>query len=69
MNQKNLLDVDWSKIPAPIDDGAATHLVGLKIPPVSCNRRYFGNAVSAAGAQRGVRVSQDRRARQDSFGR
>ena len=35
MNQKNLLDVDWSKIPAPIDDGAATHLVGLKIPPVS----------------------------------
>ena len=27
MNQKNLLDVDWSKIPAPIDDGAATHLV------------------------------------------
>ena len=35
MNQKNLLDVDWSKIPAPIDDGAAAHLVGLKIPPVS----------------------------------
>jgi len=35
MNQKNLLDVDWSKIPAPIDDGAATHRVGLKIPPVS----------------------------------
>ena len=35
MNQKNLLDVDWSKIPAPIDDGAAAHLVGLNIPPVS----------------------------------
>jgi peroxiredoxin len=35
MNQKNLLDVDWSKIPAPIDDGAAAHLVGLKILPVS----------------------------------
>jgi peroxiredoxin len=34
MNQKNLLDVDWSKIPAPTDDGAAAHLVGMTIPPV-----------------------------------
>lgn len=34
MNQKNLLDVDWSKIPAPVDDGAAAHLVGMAIPPV-----------------------------------
>jgi peroxiredoxin len=35
MNQKNLLDVDWSKIPAPSDDGGAAHLAGMKIPPVS----------------------------------
>jgi peroxiredoxin len=35
MNQKNLLEVDWSWIPAPKDDGAANHLVGTKIPPVS----------------------------------
>ena len=35
MKQPNLLDVDWSKIPAPEDDGAAAHLVGLTIPPVS----------------------------------
>src|SRR4249919_471146 len=35
MNQKNLLEVDWSKIPAPSDDGAAAHLVGMKIPEVS----------------------------------
>ena len=35
MNQKNLLEVDWSQIPAPTDDGAADHLVGRKIPPVS----------------------------------
>jgi len=34
MNQKNLLEVDWSKIPAPPDDGAAAHLVGMTIPPV-----------------------------------
>jgi peroxiredoxin len=34
MNQKNLLEVDWSKIPAPIDDGAAKHLVGMAIPPL-----------------------------------
>ena len=25
---------DWSKIPAPTDDGAARHLVGLKVPSV-----------------------------------
>jgi peroxiredoxin len=35
MNQKNLLDVDWSKIPAPSDDGGAAHLAGMKIPPIS----------------------------------
>ena len=33
--QSNLLEVDWSKIPAPEDDGAASHLVGMAIPPVS----------------------------------
>jgi peroxiredoxin len=35
MVQPNLLEVDWSKIPAPADDGAAAHLVGMTIPPVS----------------------------------
>jgi peroxiredoxin len=35
MVQPNLLEVDWSKIPAPTDDGAAAHLVGMAIPPVS----------------------------------
>jgi peroxiredoxin len=35
MNQKSLQDVDWSKSPAPNDDGAAAHLVGLAIPKVS----------------------------------
>ena len=35
MPQPNLLDVDWSQIPAPDDDGAASHLVGMTIPPVS----------------------------------
>ena len=34
MKQPNLLEVDWSKIPAPQDDGAAAHLVGLAIPPI-----------------------------------
>ena len=28
----NLLAVDWSKIPAPVDDGAARHLQGAKLP-------------------------------------
>ncbi|WNV10545.1 peroxiredoxin [Tardiphaga sp. 709] len=35
MTQGNLLEVDWSKIPAPEDDGAANHLAGMTIPPVS----------------------------------
>ena len=35
MNQKNLLEVDWSLIPAPTDDGAAAHLPGMTIPPIS----------------------------------
>jgi peroxiredoxin len=35
MNQKSLQDVDWSKIPAPDDDGAASHLVGMTIPEVT----------------------------------
>jgi peroxiredoxin len=35
MNQKNLLDVDWSAIPAPIDDGGAAHLTGAAIPPIA----------------------------------
>jgi peroxiredoxin len=28
----NLLAVDWSKIPAPVDDGAARHLEGARLP-------------------------------------
>jgi peroxiredoxin (alkyl hydroperoxide reductase subunit C) len=30
----NLLQVDWSKIPAPTDDGGATHLTGTQVPEV-----------------------------------
>jgi peroxiredoxin len=35
MVQPNLQDVDWSKIPAPTDDGGTAHLRGLKMPPIS----------------------------------
>jgi peroxiredoxin len=35
MPQSNLLEVDWSKIPAPADDGAAAHLAGMPVPPVT----------------------------------
>jgi peroxiredoxin len=34
VNQKSLLKVDWSKIPAPADDGAARNLPGRTIPPL-----------------------------------
>lgn len=35
MNQNDLLAVDWSKIPAPQDDGGARHLMGMTLPTVS----------------------------------
>jgi len=31
----DLLAVDWSRIPAPIDDGAANHLVGMMLPSLA----------------------------------
>jgi len=34
MAQPNLLDVDWSQIPAPEDDGGAAHLAGMSLPSV-----------------------------------
>jgi peroxiredoxin (alkyl hydroperoxide reductase subunit C) len=34
-NQPNLMEVDWSKIPAPPDDGGARHLPGMPVPDVS----------------------------------
>jgi peroxiredoxin len=33
-NQPNLMGVDWSKIPAPKDDGGARHLTGLAVPDI-----------------------------------
>jgi peroxiredoxin len=35
MAQRNLLEVDWSKIPAPTDDGAAAHLAGMTMPAIT----------------------------------
>ena len=35
MTEKSLLNVDWSKIPAPTDDGAAKHLTGATVPAVA----------------------------------
>jgi peroxiredoxin len=33
----NLLEVDWTKIPAPIDDGATDHLLRALIPSIQLN--------------------------------
>jgi len=33
--QPNLQSVDWSKVPAPVDDGAARHLAGAAVPDVA----------------------------------
>jgi peroxiredoxin len=45
MNQPNLMGVDWSTIPAPVDDGAANHLKGTAIPPVAL-RATDGSSVT-----------------------
>ena len=34
-NQMNLQGVDWSKIPAPLDDGAMAHLASKRLPAVA----------------------------------
>ncbi len=34
MSQPSLTEVDWSKIPAPQDDGAARHLAGMRVPAI-----------------------------------
>jgi peroxiredoxin len=35
MNAASLASVDWSTLPAPVDDGAAAHLPGLRLPEVA----------------------------------
>ncbi|KYG19855.1 BcpB protein [Bradyrhizobium sp. AT1] len=34
MIQRNLLEVDWTRIPAPEDDGGAAHLKGMSLPSI-----------------------------------
>jgi peroxiredoxin len=46
-NNPNLLDVDWSKIPAPVDDGAAAHLTGTMLPDIALTATD-GRAISLA---------------------
>jgi peroxiredoxin (alkyl hydroperoxide reductase subunit C) len=45
--QPDLLAVDWSKIPAPEDDGAASHLAGMMVPDVAL-AATTGDAISLA---------------------
>jgi peroxiredoxin len=49
-NQPNLMQVDWSKIPAPHDDGAARHLEGLRLPDIALPATD-GRSVSLARCQ------------------
>jgi peroxiredoxin (alkyl hydroperoxide reductase subunit C) len=43
--QPDLLNVDWSLLPKPEDDGAAAHLVGMRVPDVELTATN-GNRVS-----------------------
>ncbi|HEU0061708.1 MAG TPA: peroxiredoxin [Hyphomicrobiaceae bacterium] len=49
-NQPNLMQVDWSRIPAPADDGAARHLQGLGLPDIAL-AATDGRSVSLARCQ------------------
>jgi peroxiredoxin len=46
-NQKDLLNVDWSVIPPPVDDGAAAHLNGATVPAITL-QATDGSAVDLA---------------------
>lgn len=46
-SQPDLLEVDWSKIPAPLDDEAARHLPGMAVPDLLLTTTD-GNEVSLA---------------------
>ncbi|MEM8580103.1 MAG: peroxiredoxin [Pseudomonadota bacterium] len=35
MAQPHGMEIDWAELPEPVDDGAADHLVGMMLPPVS----------------------------------
>lgn len=48
--QPNLLAVDWSKLPAPQDDGGARHLPGLIVPSLAL-AATDGRAVDLAALQ------------------
>ncbi len=47
-NNPNLLSVDWSKIPAPEDDGGARHLTGASVPDIELTATN-GTSISLAG--------------------
>lgn len=35
LTEKDLFAVDWSRIPAPVDDGGAAHLAGARLPAIA----------------------------------
>ena len=35
LKEKDLLAVDWSRIPAPANDGATEHLAGIRLPAIT----------------------------------
>ncbi len=45
-NQKDLLNVDWSVIPAPVDDGAAAHLKGATVPAIALQATDGSSSIS-----------------------
>jgi peroxiredoxin len=45
--QPHLLDVDWSQIPAPLDDGGARHLAGQPIAEVALQATNGGQVTLA----------------------
>jgi peroxiredoxin len=66
--QQSLTHVDWSEIPAPVDDGGADHLTGAKLPPVALATTSGGHVTLSTLAGRTVVYTYPRTGQPGSIG-
>ena len=54
MSLNSLMSVDWSLLPVPLDDGAAKHLTGARLPDVVLTANNGAHVATAALSGRTV---------------
>ena len=62
---KDPMNIDWSTMPAPIDDGRASHLKGLRMPSIELNSTDGDAADLSRLAGRAVIYAYPRQKRPD----